>query len=349
MPARNGGSTDPAPLIEEFEATLRRAVELRLRSDVPVASYISGGLDSTVILGMCSQQRGTSDTVIYQSGLIGLGPTNELRQPRQRRCWVRLSLQRPSIEPRLLQLIPELVRAAECPVLDTSCAALLRLAESVHDRGYKVVLTGEGADEALAGYVWYKAQAWADAITRRTGGGLLRMIWQPGQSECRRLWCARFRQRFNWRRKAGSTRPVRDDLARETGDLLSRDEEKLAGHDPYSDLDVRTDRIKQWHPLNQSLYTGYKIMLPGMLLLSKGDRIAMNASVETRYPYLDEDVIAFCAGIAPEYKLRGMTEKWILRQVAARILPQADCESTQDDVPRQHGEHVSRTAPAQVG
>ena len=61
--------------------------------------------------------------------------------------------------------------------------------------------------------------------------------------------------------------------------------------------------------------------LPGMLLLSKGDRIAMNASVETRYPYLDEDVIAFCAGIAPEYKLRGMTEKWILRQVAARILP----------------------------
>src|SRR5262249_47637896 len=75
------------------------------------------------------------------------------------------------------------------------------------------------------------------------------------------------------------------------------------------------------HPLNQSIYAGYKIMLPGMLLLSKGDRIAMNASVETRYPYLDEEVIAFCAGIAPEYKLRGTAEKWILRQVAGRILP----------------------------
>ena len=56
-------------------------------------------------------------------------------------------------------------------------------------------------------------------------------------------------------------------------------------------------------------------------MISKGDRIAMNASVETRYPFLDDDVISFCAGIAPEYKLRGMTEKWILRQVAARILP----------------------------
>ncbi len=56
-------------------------------------------------------------------------------------------------------------------------------------------------------------------------------------------------------------------------------------------------------------------------MISKGDRIAMNASVETRYPFLDDDVIEFCAGIAPEYKLRGMTEKWLLRQVAARILP----------------------------
>ena len=63
-------------------------------------------------------------------------------------------------------------------------------------------------------------------------------------------------------------------------------------------------------------------MLAGLLMISKGDRIAMNASVETRYPFLDDDVIAFCAGIAPEYKLRGLTEKWILRQVAARILPE---------------------------
>jgi asparagine synthase (glutamine-hydrolysing) len=62
-------------------------------------------------------------------------------------------------------------------------------------------------------------------------------------------------------------------------------------------------------------------MLAGLLMISKGDRIAMNASVETRYPYLDDDVIRFCAEIAPEYKLHGLTEKWILRQVAGRILP----------------------------
>jgi asparagine synthase (glutamine-hydrolysing) len=98
--------------------------------------------------------------------------------------------------------------------------------------------------------------------------------------------------------------------------------DRLGDHNPYEDLDITNDRIGRWHPLNQSLYVGYKVMLAGLLMISKGDRIAMNASVETRYPFLDDDVIAFCAGIAPEYKLRGRTEKWILRQVAARILPE---------------------------
>jgi asparagine synthase (glutamine-hydrolysing) len=56
-------------------------------------------------------------------------------------------------------------------------------------------------------------------------------------------------------------------------------------------------------------------------MISKGDRISMHSSVETRYPFLDDDVINFCAGIAPEYKLHGLTEKWILRRVAAKTLP----------------------------
>src|SRR5262249_30710636 len=83
------------------------------------------------------------------------------------------------------------------------------------------------------------------------------------------------------------------------------------------------DRIGRWHPLNQSLYVGYKVMLAGLLMVAKGDRIAMNSSVEVRYPFLDDDVIRFCAEIAPEYKLRRLTEKWLLRRVAARTLPKS--------------------------
>jgi asparagine synthase (glutamine-hydrolysing) len=312
---------DPAPLIEEFEAILRQAVERRLRSDVPVVSYISGGLDSTVVLGMCSQQRSAA-IPSFTVGLDRAGP-DERAQAAEAAAMLGSPLFTTTVDRAgIAAAYPELVRAAECPVLDTSCAALLRLAESVHDQGYKVVLTGEGADEALAGYVWYKAQSRVDAITRRVGKGLPQLINRLAKASIAGLHAP-----SNTERSIGGVRPVQLALY-ETISLVKPAlysgamKEKLADHDPYSDLDVRHDRIKQWHPLNQSLYSGYKIMLPGMLLLSKGDRIAMNAAVETRYPYLDEDVIAFCAGIAPEYKLRGMTEKWILRQVAARILPQ---------------------------
>ena len=62
-------------------------------------------------------------------------------------------------------------------------------------------------------------------------------------------------------------------------------------------------------------------MLAGLLMISKGDRISMHSSVETRYPFLDDDVIKFCADIDPKYKLNGRVEKWILRQVAAKTLP----------------------------
>jgi asparagine synthase (glutamine-hydrolysing) len=214
-----------------------------------------------------------------------------------------------------------LIRAAEGPVLDTSCAALLRLAQSVHQQGYKVALTGEGADEALAGYVWYKTQKIRDSITNRLGPGSARLV--------RKLLAASIAGRdirLPAEAAIGGVRPAQQDLyelislARPT--LYSNDMwQRLGEHSPYDDLDITNANIKRWHPLNQSLYVGYKVMLAGLLMISKGDRIAMNASVESRYPFLDDDVISFCAGIAPEYKLRGMTEKWILRQVAARILP----------------------------
>jgi len=97
--------------------------------------------------------------------------------------------------------------------------------------------------------------------------------------------------------------------------------DRLAGHAFHDDLDITNDRFARWHPLNQSLYVGYKVMLAGLLLLGKGDRVAMNSSVEARYPLLDDDVISFCASIAPEYKLRGLKDKWLLRRVAARTLP----------------------------
>jgi asparagine synthase (glutamine-hydrolysing) len=80
--------------------------------------------------------------------------------------------------------------------------------------------------------------------------------------------------------------------------------------------------MHKWHPLNQSLYAASRVMLPGMLLSAKGDRSLRNGSMEGRFPFLDERVVDFCTGIEPRLKLRGLTDKRILRAAAKRILPQ---------------------------
>ena len=148
---------DPTPLVEELESLLQQAVERRLRSDVPVVTYISGGLDSTVILGLCSRHRG-EPIPAFTIGFEGAGPDERVHSTEAAAVMgsplTTVTMDKATIG----TTFPELVRAAEGPVLDTSCAALLRLAQAVHGQGFKVALTGEGADEALAGYVWYKTQ-----------------------------------------------------------------------------------------------------------------------------------------------------------------------------------------------
>lgn len=313
---------DPTPLVDELEGLLRQAVERRLRGDVPVVSYISGGLDSTVVLGLSSRHRGEA-VPSFTIGLDRAGPdertqaTEAARELGSRLTTVTMD------RAKIAEAFPELTLAAEGPVLDTSCAALMRLAEAVHAQGYKVALTGEGADEALAGYVWFKTQKVRDAIGSSLGRSLPRLarkflLTAIGGGSAHRAP----------ERAIGGVRTAQQDLYElisQARPILYSDAMwgRLGDHDPYADLGITNDRIRRWHPLNQSLYVGYKVMLAGLLMISKGDRIAMHSSVETRYPFLDDDVIAFCAGIAPEYKLRGFTEKWILRRVAAKTLPKS--------------------------
>jgi asparagine synthase (glutamine-hydrolysing) len=98
--------------------------------------------------------------------------------------------------------------------------------------------------------------------------------------------------------------------------------EELGTHVAYEDLDLDLERMGRWHPLNRSLYLGYKVHLAGLLMGAKGDRVAMANSVETRYPFLDEDVIALAARLDPRWKLRRLVkDKYLLRCAAERRLP----------------------------
>src|ERR1700733_4665362 len=150
----NGG--DARSLVDRFETIMLQAVEKRLRADVPVGSYLSGGVDSSLIAALACHLKGSA--INTYTIRVDAPDLDELDA-------ASLVARHIKTKPPIVQefraedtinTYPELIRAAECPVIDTSCAALLKLAQRVHENGQKVVLTGEGADEWLIGYPWYK-------------------------------------------------------------------------------------------------------------------------------------------------------------------------------------------------
>jgi asparagine synthase (glutamine-hydrolysing) len=214
----------------------------------------------------------------------------------------------------------DLVIAAECPVVDTSSAAIYQLAAAVRNAGYKVALSGEGADEALAGYPWFKANRLVSLLDRTGIADQWRRTMFGRASH--HPW-SRYQKRYA---QMGGYHATSDLYAAcgLSGDwVYSRDfEDRLAGRTATDDLELNLERMKHWHPLNRSLYLGYQVMLPGLLMTHKGDRPAMANSVETRFPFLDLDFVEFCARLGPEFKLRGLRrDKEILRRYAGGFLP----------------------------
>jgi asparagine synthase (glutamine-hydrolysing) len=198
------------------------------------------------------------------------------------------------------------------------------LAKRVHANGQKVVLTGEGADEWLAGYPWYKIARIMGALDRIPGlrlsniarRGFLRLNKVPQYSRAYREDLERSVGGPNaWidsygvlglsklRLYSGSMREVRENTR------------------PWAALGLDLNRAKHWAPLNRSLWVGARVTLAGHLLQAKGDRVAMHSSVEARYPFLDEDVFDFTARLHPKWKLNGFRDKHLLRLVAERWLP----------------------------
>jgi asparagine synthase (glutamine-hydrolysing) len=315
--------SDPKALVDEFERVLLGAVERRLRADVPVVSYLSGGIDSSIIVAMAAKIRGTPIPTF----------TIQIKDPKfdetsQAAVVSRHIGSTPVVVPvgneQILQSYPELIRAAEAPVIDTSCAAVLRLARSVHQHGYKVALTGEGADEWLAGYVWFKINRLLNMFDWLPGlkpSYLMRriMVWvmdgPPGTSRA-----------MSKVHKTVRTYSAFQELYAVMGGSRLRyfapeTLEQLKDYSPYLELDPNFDRIERWHPINRAAFWAGRIHLPGHLLALKGDRVAMNSSVETRYPFLDEEVYSFLARIHPRWKLRSFREKYLLRLLGERYLP----------------------------
>jgi asparagine synthase (glutamine-hydrolysing) len=310
-------------LVDEFEQVLRAATERRLRADVPVVSYLSGGIDSSTVVAMATKVRGEPiPTFTIQIRAPHLDETS------QAALVSRHIGARPVVisvgDAEINNTYPELIRAAESPVIDTSCTALLLLARAVHQHGYKVALTGEGSDEWLAGYPWFKVNRLISALdivpgmrlSRLARAAILRFIGAPPGA-------ADYLQHIE--RTLGEHGPyqyIYGLMALSRFRFFSAQTLAALGDRlRYEDLEPNSQRMARWHPFNRATYYAARVHLAGHLLNAKGDRISMNSSVEMRYPFLDETVFAFLARIHPRWKLHGFRDKYLLRLLGQRYLP----------------------------
>jgi asparagine synthase (glutamine-hydrolysing) len=317
---------DQRALVDRFEKLMLQAVDKRLRADVPVGAYLSGGVDSSMIAALACHLKGSAiNTYTIRVDAPELDELNAANLVARH-----IGTKPPTVQEfgasDVLNTYPQLIQAAEAPVIDTSCAALLQLAHRVHACGQKVVLTGEGADEWLVGYPWYKA---SKALS------ILDLL--PGLPLSDRVRRAYLRLRKVPQYPPEFRRAVEESVGGPNAwidayGLLGLSKlrfyaepmrEVLQKFNPWTDLQIPLERAKRWHPLNRGIWVAARVTLAGHLLQAKGDRVSMHSSVEVRYPFLDEEVFDFLAGLDPRLKLRGFRDKHLLRLLAERWVPRS--------------------------
>lgn len=313
----------------ELRELLIDAVRLQLRADVPVGAYLSGGLDSSGIVALV---RGFTSTPV-RTFSVAFEDAEFDESAHQQQMARHLGTEHSTLlctRQDIGEAFPRFVRHAEVPVLRTAPVPLMLLSGAVRAAGYKVVLTGEGADEVFGGYDLFK-----EAKVRRFWARQPGSPWRPrllerlyGYVENSPVRNAAFAQSFFGQGMEYLHSPVfahvpRWRTSQRALSLLSPDmREALGAWDPIGAFEGRLPpEAMSWSPLARDQYVEAKSLLAGYLLAAQGDRVAMANSIEGRFPYLDHRLIEFASRLPPSYKVRGMTEKYLLRRALADLLP----------------------------
>lgn len=324
---------NPAPdqeYIERMRDALDESIRIRLRADVPVGCYLSGGIDSCAILGIASQhhpQPIEAFTLCFDTAAFNEEAVAEEMARHAGANFHPLFVN----QTKLADHFADAVWHSETITANPHGVAKFLLSELVRDYGYKVVLTGEGSDEILGGYahfrrdlLLYNSQGQDPAVVQallaklhdenEVSRGILlpsgsplsmesvsrRLGFAPSWLETRSANAVRYRKLFR--------APFMAEFAERDAFQVFLDrfdvDGQLAGRDP----------------VNQSLYLWTKSMLPNYLLNMLGDRMEMAHSIEGRVPFLDHHVVELVKSLPVSLKIRDMTEKFILREAARPVL-----------------------------
>jgi asparagine synthase (glutamine-hydrolysing) len=313
--------------LEELDELLHDAVKIRLRADVPVGAYLSGGLDSSVTTAFIKDifpgilntysigfAEKAYDETAFQQEVASFLNTNHTAFT----CTTN----------DILDNFEKTVWHTEFPLLRTSPTPMYLLSKKVRESNIKVVITGEGADEILAGYNIFKEQKirrfWANQPQSTVRPKLLSKLYPylPMMKES-----PDFALRLFFGYKLGETaNPLYSHLLRWNNTnriktFLTDGFSLLPANDIAGISAKLPTQFNKWSGLAQSQYLETSIFMSGYLLSSQGDRVAMGNSVEGRYPFLDYRLIEFCSKLPDRFKLNGLNEKFILKRLSKGRIP----------------------------
>jgi asparagine synthase (glutamine-hydrolysing) len=328
-PQPDAGRSD-ADYAEELRALLIDATRLRFTSaDVPVGAYLSGGLDSTLITGIA--RRFTDAPLRTFSVAFEDAEFDESRFQREAIDHLRVEHQRVLCRTQdIANCFADVVWHTEQPIVRSAPAPMFMLARLVRSHGYKVVLTGEGADELFGGYDIFKEaklrRLWAERPESRLRPMLLRRLYpyMPAlQKQSPEMLRAFFHARPEDLGHAFFSHLPRWELTRKLRMFYSpamRD--AVAGHDTYRAIERELPAAyARWPAFCRGQFLETRYLLPGYILSSQGDRMAMAHGVEGRFPFLDYRVVQFAARLPVRLKMSALREKHLLKRAAGDLIP----------------------------
>ena len=316
--------------MEELGSRITDSIRLRLRADVQVAAYLSGGLDSSATTHMIKQL----EPGVLNTFSIGFDDDEFDETSYQQSVSSFLDTKHRSISCSRSDIAENFAKVlwhTEVPLLRTGAVPMFKLSTLVHENGIKVVITGEGADEFLGGYNIFKEtmirEFWSRQPDSRIRPLLLEKLYP---------YLAQFKGRsgnmhrfFYGHRLTETASPIYSHMVRWNNSKhikthFNEQFREFQTSDPVESLlSSLPEGMANWDLLSRAQWLESKMFLSGYLLSSQGDRVSMAHSVEGRYPFLDHRVLEYCMGLRSQDKLRGLNEKYILKKLMNGHLPES--------------------------
>ncbi|EJR13614.1 asparagine synthase (glutamine-hydrolyzing) [Bacillus cereus] len=314
-------------LLEELDTLLKRSVLKRINTDVPISFYLSGGLDSSLIAAIASEyieEKMNTFSISFSDNNLDEAEYQKVMSEKLNSKHRQLKITDAMIIDNLYNVILHL----QTPILRLGAIPMYLLAEFVHNNGFKVALSGEGADELFGGYDIFK-EAKIRAFCERDPKSKLRpLLYKKTNSYINNFNnnnSAALATFFNQVRSSElfSSHAIRFQFGEYCSQFFSDTMKKiLKDYSVKEDLAIDLPSgFENYTNISKAQYLEIKTFMSNYLLSTQGDRVSMAHSMECRYPFLDNDVAAFAFSLNDRYKINVLNEKYILKELAKKYLP----------------------------